>query len=118
MSIVGLFTTALGFVVGPVREVGMGARFSVGVIVGVALKYVQDLLPPMSLVFEFPPWVAVLLPVVIVWGGNLLGSASVLNPILGDLDRGPAVWKSVSTPCMFRGPLRIAVAGNERWQVE
>ena len=71
VSILGLITIALGFVVGPLREVGRGARFSVGVIVGVALKYVQDLLPPMSMVFEFPPWVAVLIPVVIVWGAGI-----------------------------------------------
>ncbi|MEC9285015.1 MAG: LPS export ABC transporter permease LptG [Pseudomonadota bacterium] len=68
LAILGLITIALGFVVGPLREVGMGARFSVGVVVGVVLKYLQDLLPPMSMVFDFPAWVAVLIPIGVVWG--------------------------------------------------
>ena len=68
LGTLGLITIALGFVVGPLREVGMGARFSVGVVVGVVLKYFQDLLPPMSMVFDFPAWVAVLIPIGIVWG--------------------------------------------------
>ena len=71
LAILGLVTVALGFIVGPLREVGMGVRFSVGVVVGVVLKYFQDLLPPMSMVLDFPPWVAVLIPVVMVWGAGL-----------------------------------------------
>ena len=71
LAILGLITIALGFVVGPLREVGMGARFSVGIVVGVLLKYFQDLLPPMSVVFEFPAWIAVLIPIVMVWGAGI-----------------------------------------------
>ncbi len=71
LAILGLVTVALGFIVGPLREVGMGVRFSVGVVVGVVLKYFQDLLPPLSMVFEFSPGIAVLIPVVMVWGAGI-----------------------------------------------
>ena len=66
-SILGLVLIAVGFIVGPLREVGMGARLAVGFTVGIVFKYAQDLLAPMSLVWHFPAWIAVTVPIIAAW---------------------------------------------------
>lgn len=69
----GLVLLALAFVVGPMRESGLGARLAVGIAVGVAFKYLIDLFGPVSVVFAIPPWLAMLVPVVVCWlAGALL----------------------------------------------
>ena len=69
----GLVLLALAFVVGPMREVGLGARLAVGIAVGLAFKYLTDLFGPVSVVFAIPPWLAMLVPVVVCWlAGALL----------------------------------------------
>lgn len=67
LSVLGLALLALGFILGPLREVGMGVRLTVGIFAGLAFKYVQDLFAPMSIVYEFPPVLAVLAPIVLCW---------------------------------------------------
>lgn len=67
---VGLVLVALGIVVGPLRESGLGARLAVGIAVGVTLKYVTDLFGPISLVFGIPAWLAMLMPVLACWLGG------------------------------------------------
>jgi lipopolysaccharide export system permease protein len=42
----------------------MGFRVFVGVVTGVTFRIVQDLLGPLSIVFGFPPFLAVITPVV------------------------------------------------------
>lgn len=71
LAVLGLALLALGFVLGPLRETGMGARLSVGVFVGLGFKYLQDLFAPMSMVYDLPPLLAVLIPVTLCW---LLGA--------------------------------------------
>ena len=69
----GLVLLALAFVVGPMREAGLGARLAVGIAVGLAFKYLIDLFGPVSVVFAIPPWLAMLVPVVVCWlAGALL----------------------------------------------
>lgn len=63
----GLVLVALGFVIGPLRESGLGARLAVGIAVGVAFKYAIDLFGPVSVVFAIPPWLAMLTPVAACW---------------------------------------------------
>jgi lipopolysaccharide export system permease protein len=41
----------------------MGFRIFIGVVIGVSFRIIQDMLGPFSLVFGFPPVLAVLLPV-------------------------------------------------------
>jgi lipopolysaccharide export system permease protein len=41
----------------------MGFRIFIGVVVGVSFRILQDMLGPLSVVFEFPPLMAVLAPV-------------------------------------------------------
>ena len=67
LSVLGLALLALGFILGPLREVGMGVRLSVGVFAGLGLKYLQDLFAPMSMVYDLPAPIAVALPIVACW---------------------------------------------------
>lgn len=67
-SVLGLALLALGFILGPLREVGMGVRLSVGIFAGLGFKYMQDLFAPMSMVYDLPAPVAVALPILACWG--------------------------------------------------
>jgi lipopolysaccharide export system permease protein len=67
LAVLGLALVALGFVLGPLREVGMGVRLSVGIFVGLGFKYLQDLFAPMSMVYALPPMLAVLVPILACW---------------------------------------------------
>ena len=60
-----LVLIAISFIFGPLREVTMGYRVFTGVMVGVVFRTVQNLLGPASLVFSFPPWQAVSIPIII-----------------------------------------------------
>ena len=72
LSVLGLVLIAIGFVIGSTREMGMGARLTFGIAVGFAFHYLQTLIAPMSIVFEIPPVVAILVPVLLVWTFGLL----------------------------------------------
>lgn len=72
-AILGLAMLAMAFVLGPLREVGAGVRVSVGVIVGLCFKYLQDLFAPMSAVYELPAPLAVGLPIALCWAAALWG---------------------------------------------
>jgi lipopolysaccharide export system permease protein len=61
--IAGLVLIGISFVFGPLRESTMGFRIFVGVVVGVSFRIVQDMLGPLSIVFGFPPFLAVITPV-------------------------------------------------------
>jgi len=62
--IVGLVLIGISFVFGPLRDSTMGFRIFIGVVIGVSFRIIQDRLGPFSIVFGFPPLLAVLLPVV------------------------------------------------------
>lgn len=66
-SVLGLALLALGFILGPLREVSMGVRLSVGIFAGLGFKYLQDLFAPMSMVYDLPAAVAVALPILACW---------------------------------------------------
>jgi len=59
---VALVLMAISFIFGPLRSVTLGQRVFTGVLVGFTFRIVQDLLGPSSLVFGFPPLLAVLVP--------------------------------------------------------
>lgn len=71
VAVLGLVLLALGFVLGPLRETGMGARLTVGIAVGLAFKYFLDLFGPVSIVFDMPPWLAMAAPVAACWLAGL-----------------------------------------------
>ena len=74
LSMLGLALLAVTFVLGPLREVGMGARLTVGILVALGFKYLQDLFAPMAQVYGLHPALAVGVPVLLCW---LLAAASV-----------------------------------------
>lgn len=63
LATVGLVFIAISFIFGPLRESTMGMRVVAGLIIGILFKFVQDLLSPASLVFGFPPLIAILIPI-------------------------------------------------------
>lgn len=58
-----LVLIAISFVFGPLRSVTMGQRIFTGVIFGIVFVLLQKLLGPSSLVFGFPPVIAVIIPI-------------------------------------------------------
>lgn len=70
LTVVTLVLVALSFIFGPLRQVTMGFRIFVGVMVGVVFRSLQDMLGPMALVYDFAPIMASLLPIVV---GSSLG---------------------------------------------
>lgn len=67
LSIIGLVLVAVGFVIGPLRETGMGTRIAVGLGVGIVLEYLNRMLVPLALLYEIPPVLVVLLPLLIIF---------------------------------------------------
>jgi lipopolysaccharide export system permease protein len=60
-----LVLIAISFVFGPLRSVTMGQRIFTGVVFGIVFVLLQRLLGPSSLVFGFPPLVAVMIPILL-----------------------------------------------------
>lgn len=67
LTILGFNFLAMVFVLGPMRQVGLGQRLTVGVLTGLVFKYLQDLFAPMSEVYHLEPVVAVLIPTTLCW---------------------------------------------------
>lgn len=67
LSIIGLVLLTVGFVVGPLRETGMGARIGVGLVVGIMLEYFQRMLIPFASLYAIPAVVVVAIPVIVVF---------------------------------------------------
>ncbi|MFC6634964.1 LPS export ABC transporter permease LptG [Microbulbifer taiwanensis] len=65
LTIASLVMVAISFIFGPLREVTTGLRVFTGVIVGIVFQTLQDMLGPSSVVFGFPPFIAVLLPILL-----------------------------------------------------
>jgi len=63
LATLSLVFVAISFIFGPLRESTMGMRVVTGLVTGIIFKFVQDLLAPASLVFGFPPIVAVVIPI-------------------------------------------------------
>jgi lipopolysaccharide export system permease protein len=65
LSTITLVLVAIAFVFGPLRQVTMGFRVFVGVLVGIVFRTAQDMLAPASMVYGFQPIYASLVPVLI-----------------------------------------------------
>lgn len=65
LSTLVLVLIGVSFIFGPLREVTMGFRIFIGVLVGIVFRTVQDMLAPASLVYGFPPLYASLLPIIV-----------------------------------------------------
>ncbi|MDM3869952.1 LPS export ABC transporter permease LptG [Porticoccus sp. W117] len=65
LSVLSLVLVAISFIFGPLRQVTMGFRVFTGVIFGMTFWISQKMLGPSSLVYEFPPVIAVLVPIAV-----------------------------------------------------
>ena len=65
LSTLALVLIAISFIFGPLRQVTMGYRIFVGVLVGVVFQTAQKMLAPASLIYGFEPIYASLGPIVI-----------------------------------------------------
>ncbi|MFL0801641.1 MAG: LPS export ABC transporter permease LptG [Agarilytica sp.] len=63
LATLSLVMIAISFILGPLRQVTMGFRVFVGVIVGLVFQMSQRLLGPSSIIWGFPPVLAVLIPI-------------------------------------------------------
>ena len=74
LGIIALVVIGISFVFGPLRSVTMGYRIFMGVIVGLAYKYSEELLGPASIVFGFHPVLASIIPIIfcVLIGGFML----------------------------------------------
>ena len=66
-AILGLVLVGISFVFGPLRQATVGFRIFVGVLFGISFRLVQDILGPLSIVFELSPLMAILLPIVLCY---------------------------------------------------
>ena len=71
LAIFGLVLVGIAFVFGPLRQATVGFRVFVGVLFGISFKLLSDILGPLSIVFEMPPVLAVLAPIVICFATGL-----------------------------------------------
>ena len=71
LAIFGLVLVGIAFVFGPLRQATVGFRVFVGVLFGISFKLLSDILGPLSIVFEMPPVLAVLAPIVICFAIGL-----------------------------------------------
>ncbi|QEY15397.1 LPS export ABC transporter permease LptG [Cellvibrio sp. KY-GH-1] len=65
LATAALVLVAISFIFGPLRSVTMGQRIFTGVVFGIVFLLMQNLLGPSSLVFGFPPLIAVMIPIVL-----------------------------------------------------
>jgi lipopolysaccharide export system permease protein len=65
LATASLVLIAISFVFGPLRSVTMGQRIFTGVVFGIGFVLLQKLLGPSSLVFGFPPLIAVMIPILL-----------------------------------------------------
>lgn len=63
LSAISLVLIAISFIFGPLREVTMGYRIFIGVMIGIVFRTAQDMLAPASLVYGFQPIYASLVPI-------------------------------------------------------
>lgn len=65
LASLSLVMIAISFIFGPLRQVTLGFRIFAGVLVGIVFQTAQELLGPSSLLYGFPPLLAVLLPILV-----------------------------------------------------
>jgi lipopolysaccharide export system permease protein len=65
LAVFSLVLLAGGTIFGPLREATMGFRVTIGVVIGLGFRLLQDMLGPASLVFGFSPIVAAVVPVLL-----------------------------------------------------
>ena len=65
VAIISLVLVGISFVFGPLREATMGYRVFIGVLFGISFRLVQDILGPLSIVFNIFPIIAIATPIIL-----------------------------------------------------
>jgi len=65
LSFISLMLMAASFVFGPLRSKSASTRIFIGVVIGLCIHYLQQIMAPLSLLYGIPPIMAVLLPIVL-----------------------------------------------------
>ncbi len=65
LAIFSMVLIACSFIFGPLRSVTLGFRIIIGVLVGLTFRYTQEAFGFASLLFQWPPLLAVLFPIVL-----------------------------------------------------
>ena len=65
IATLALVLLAISFVFGPLREATMGSRVFVAIGIGLAFTIVQRMMEPVSLIYGFNPFLAVLVPILL-----------------------------------------------------
>lgn len=63
LATISLVVIAISFILGPLRQVSMGFRVFVGVLIGLVFQTSQQLLGPVSIIWGFSPMLAVVIPI-------------------------------------------------------
>lgn len=71
-SVAALVLVGLSFVYGSNRQAAMGQRIFMGVMIAIVFQVAQDILGPASVIWGFPAWMAVSMPIVITALAGLL----------------------------------------------
>lgn len=71
-AVIGLVLVAVGFVLGPLRETGMGTRLTAGIGAGVFFGYLQQTMGPLALLYSLPPILGVFTPILLMWGAGFM----------------------------------------------
>ena len=74
---VAMIIIAMSFIFGPLRSVTVGLRVVVGIVVGLGFQQCQDLFNYAAIVYNFNPFIAVVLPVLLCF----LAGAILLNRV-------------------------------------
>ena len=61
-KMISLVLVGISFIFGPLRQVSMGYRVFLGILMGIAFRTIQEMLGPLSIVYGFPPILAMLAP--------------------------------------------------------
>ena len=68
VTTIGLVLLSFTFLLGSTRELGMGARIALGLLIGLSFHILQDFFAPISLVFDIHPLVNMGFPLVLLFG--------------------------------------------------
>lgn len=65
LTTVVMICLAVPFIFGSLRNVTMGFRITMGILIGFGFYMLNQFFGPISLVYQFPPWLAAMLPTLI-----------------------------------------------------
>lgn len=68
VSTLVLICLGIPFIFGSLRDASMGFRILIGIVIGFGFYMLNQLFGPMSLVYQFPPWLAAVIPTIVFLG--------------------------------------------------